>query len=264
MISWQLARKKILALATTTQRLLDYTGNRDRNRDTVCLTVDDAVAGLLDDGWSEIHLVGYSFGSLILFDSVLPKLTSWKASEPIRSVKSLTTIGCPLDMVRLFHPSYTTKRQDRRQLDLKWINIFNAADVFGSNFVTRDDAVDGAVAVNELVEQARAREGEVAGDAMIHYTANSYRYLDERLTLWQVLVKAKGLRVHGGYWGSDDEAHCFEPLVSYLLSVEPTQGAASAQSLATSPVSAGRKLSSNGTLPTETLLGGLGTVPPQT
>lgn len=216
-LSWQAMRKKILQLAAVTQQLVDYTGNRDRNRDTTCMTLDDAVAGLLDTGYTTIHVIGYSLGSLVVFDAVFPQTTSRKASSPMESIASMTTIGCPLDMVRTFYPSYMDGREDRRAAvvrepgeppSIQWINIFNAADVFGSNLVAGDDVAEVAP------EQKKARPGNV--DVLDQYKASSIRYLDEELTIDQ-LLKSRGFRVHGEYWGEADEAHCFEPVVRLLL-----------------------------------------------
>jgi hypothetical protein len=126
-------RRGALALAATVRLLIDYTRNSERIRDTVCLTVDDAIAGLRDNGWhGKIHLLGYSFGSLLLHDAALPHPNAQKRTEPFDATASLVTVGCPLDVVRLYYPKYTEGRE-ARNATLKWKNIYNAADVLGSN-----------------------------------------------------------------------------------------------------------------------------------
>jgi hypothetical protein len=199
-VTWAVVRRKALALAATIQHVIDYTRNSERIRDTVCLTVDDAIAGLLDDGWKgDIHLLGYSFGSLLLYDAAFPHPNAQKRSEPMNMAASLVTIGCPLDLVRLFNKDYTNGRQARKS-GLPWTNIYNAADVFGSNLQDANDKSDGTSEAASF----KAFEPE------------SVRYLQEELTLVQVLM-ASGFRTHAGYWGTADEAHCFENVLDLWL-----------------------------------------------
>ncbi len=195
-LSWAAVRKGALAFAATLQHLIDYVRNTDRANSTVCLTVDDAIAGLLDAEWKgKIHLLGYSFGSLVLYDAAFPHPTTGKAAAPLDRAASLVTVGCPLDLVRLYFKDYTAGRQARTR-DIPWTNIFNAADVFASNLKDKGDTDGG---------KSNALELEVV-------QPQSLRYLRERLTLTQLLM-AKGFRTHGGYWGTVDEGHCFERLV---------------------------------------------------
>jgi len=199
-VTWAVVRRKALALAATIQHLIDYTRNSERLRDTVCLTVDDAIAGLLDDGWKgDIHLLGYSFGSLVLYDAAFPHPSAQKRSEPFNKAASLVTVGCPLDLVRLYNKDYTNGRHARKS-GLLWRNIYNAADVFGSNLQDENDVTDGKSEAASL----RAFEPE------------STRYLQERLTLVQLLMGG-GFRMHAGYWGAAEEAHCFENILDLWL-----------------------------------------------
>jgi len=199
-LTWSVVRKQALAFAATLQHLIDYVRNSDRANSTVCLTVDDAIAGLLDADWNgKIHLLGYSFGSLILYDAVFPPSSELKRPEPIGSVASLVTVGCPLDLVRLYFRDYTTERQARTN-SLPWKNIFNAADVFGSNLRDRTDRTAG---------------GSNAADVQ-SLKPDSIRYTKEKLTLTQLLM-AKGFRTHAGYWGTADEGNCFGAVLDNWL-----------------------------------------------
>ena len=201
-VTWAAFRKKALALAATIQHLVDYTRNSERIRDTVCLTVDDAIAGLLDDGWKgDIHLLGYSFGSLMLYDAAFPHVNSQKRAEPFDKVASLVTVGCPIDLVRLFYKDYTEGRQPRK-VELTWKNIYNAADVFGSNLQDKDDLENGTSTAVGLTA----------------FAPESIRYLDEELTFGQLFM-ARGFRTHAGYWGTTGDAHCFEKVLNLWVPV---------------------------------------------
>jgi hypothetical protein len=199
-VTWATVRRKALALAATIQHLIDYTRNSERIRDTVCLTVDDAIAGLVDDGWKgDIHLLGYSFGSLLLYDAAYSHPNAQKRSEPFNKAASLVTVGCPIDLVRLYIKDYANGREARKS-GLPWKNIYNAADVFGSNLQDKGDTKDG----KSTSASFKAFEPE------------SIRYQQEELTVVQLLM-ARGFRTHAGYWGTADEAHCFENVLDVWL-----------------------------------------------
>lgn len=195
-LSWTAVRKKALSLSATLRHLIDYVRNTDRANSTVSLTVDHAIAGLLDAEWTgDIHLLGYSFGSLVLYDAAFPHPTSGKGSAPLDRAASLVTIGCPLDFVRLYFKDYTTGRQARSS-ELPWTNIFNAADVFASNLKNKSDT----------------DAGQSDAPGLEQLKPESIQYLHEELNLTQLLM-AKGFRTHAGYWGTADEGSCFERLL---------------------------------------------------
>jgi hypothetical protein len=49
-------------------------------------------------------------------------------------------------------------------------------------------------------------------DDLRDFTPESIRYLQERLTIGQLLM-ARGFKTHAQYWGTADEAHCFEKVL---------------------------------------------------
>ncbi len=203
-IGWSAFRNHALALATTARQLIRYVRNEEARRDTVSLTVDEAIDGLRQNGWhGPIHLLGYSFGSLVMIDALFPKIRTLRPAEPADEAASLTTIGCPIDLVRLFEPSYLDDRVERRPR-LPWVNVFDAADIFSSNLKNRNDEKGGP-------SKALALGSSVP---------TSIRYLDEKLGFWQVLF-ARGFRTHAGYWGQPDRASCFSPLVDAWVEATP-------------------------------------------
>jgi hypothetical protein len=248
--TWAALRKRLLAIAATTQQTIRYVGNEGRRGDTVAMTVDDALDGLRDNGWEgDVHLLGYSFGSLVLIDALFPKSTSLRDADLAKPVLSLTTIGCPFDAVRLFRPEYFSTSRNARMKNLDWYNVFNAADVFGSNLIDKDDkgtkapprtanpaprGTDGTAQDGESGTEGHRsnrpgrriwhrgrREGTEATGAKVAVDIcgtkpSSTRYLEETLGPLQVL-RIKGFTTHGGYWGAATDANCFEVLVDHWV-----------------------------------------------
>lgn len=196
-LAWTKFRKALLAVAATTQRTIAYVSNDERFGDTVAMTLYDAVDGLRDSGWrSPIHLLGYSFGAFVLFDGMFPKKASLRNPDAVAHVDSITTIGCPIDAIRLFRPNVLTDDRAPQSPTAPWRNVFIATDVFGSNLKNGDDT----------------SAGEGTALAISSIQVESIRYLDEKLDWWS-LLKIKGFRSHAGYWGTPDEASCFDVLV---------------------------------------------------
>ncbi len=200
---WSLWRTKLLAIAATVQRIMRYV-DEERHRETVTLTLADAVDGLRDSGWSgAVHILGYSFGSLVAFDAMFPAQMAPSAGSRLTdTVRSLTTIACPVDAVRLYRQDYLGS--DRRALlkdSAEWINIFNLADIFASNFADGTDSAEGGTPV-AIADRTRPPE--------------NIRYGHDELGLMNVL-KAKGFRTHGGYWGTPEEGNCFDAVIGHWV-----------------------------------------------
>ena len=192
---WAVFRRKLLAISASVQRNLRYL-NDGRHRDTVALTLDDAVDGLRQSGWTgPLHVLGYSFGSLVAIDALLPLASHPSVNPRIGgNVATLTTVGCPFDFVRLFKRGYGGQRESRVD-GLSWVNVFIPADVLASNLQDGkdDNATDSPKTIGGVTPDVR-------------------QYGDDQLELIKVFT-AKGLRTHGGYWGGPDEASCFDMLL---------------------------------------------------
>ncbi|WP_138431630.1 hypothetical protein [Fodinibius saliphilus] len=82
--------------------------------------------------YDNIHLLSYSFGSIIALDSLFPN------DSPLvprfQMVDSLTTIGTPYDFISTYWPEYFNSRMQYDGVPRNWINIYMKSDVFGSNF----------------------------------------------------------------------------------------------------------------------------------
>jgi hypothetical protein len=147
-----------------------------------------------------IHLVGFSFGSLVAIDMVLP--ASKAPTTRMGRVKSLTTIGCPFDLVRMLHPSYFEDRFTATGADPPWTNIYDPIDVLGSNF--RNDNRQGEATVGVKVHGA---------DRMVLPAASIAWNPGQRLGFVSGLMLAS-LRVHAQYWGANPRA---ESALGYVV-----------------------------------------------
>ncbi|NGP89506.1 hypothetical protein [Fodinibius halophilus] len=83
--------------------------------------------------YENIHLVSYSFGSIIALDSLFPN------DSPLvprfKMIDTLTTIGTPYDFISTYWPEYFKNRMQYEGTPGAWINIYMKSDVFGSNFI---------------------------------------------------------------------------------------------------------------------------------
>lgn len=194
-ITWAALRKKILALAEVAERLIRFTTNIESTADTISVRLDQAIDELRAGEWQgPLHLLGYSFGSLVLFEAMYPRINSGLSAKPVDTVSSMVTIACPLDLVRLYEPSYVDGRRPLRK-DLSWTNVFNGADIFASNLKDKTDCEEHGATMVVGAETA---------------TATSIRYTDETIAAFQIFMSG---RTHSSYWGEATEASCFDRLV---------------------------------------------------
>lgn len=201
---WTRTRSGMLRLAENIRQNLRYLGE-ERHRNTVTQTLEDAIDGLLDDGWTAaIHVLGYSFGSLVVVDALFPRAGTPQFSDRVASaLSSVTTIGCPGDAVRLYFPAHFAGRNALRA-DLAWTNVFIPADVFASNFHDGNDERVGEEAL------------DFGGVRPI-----SRRYTEERLSPLTIF-RMRGFRTHSGYWDMPGHASCFDMLVDPWVPVVGT------------------------------------------
>ncbi|TIC83869.1 hypothetical protein E8D34_15010 [Nocardioides sp. GY 10113] len=200
-VTWAALRNRLLGVVGAIQASIWFVKNTDVIADSVSQALDQAIDGLRPSGWvGPVHLLGYSFGSLVLFETFFPRDGSLRDFAPPEEVASMVTVGCPLDMVRLFSPGYDDGRIARKD-DLRWTNVFIEADVFASNLVNGDDKAEGA--------------GDVSIGAV---RPTSIRYTERGLSPLQIFTSGK---VHAGYWGKD-RASCFGELApSFVAPAAP-------------------------------------------
>jgi hypothetical protein len=204
-ITWAALRKKILGLATLSEAMVNFVDNDNQLADNISRRLAKAINDLTDAGWvGPIHLLGYSFGSLIVYETMFPRTTSMADTVPAGAVKTLTTIGCPLDIVRLYEPDYVGDRTPSR-VGIPWKNVFNPADLLSSNLMNGTDSAEGASNALDT--------GSVKPE--------SVRYLKEDIGVVGIL---KTGRMHSNYWGevrAEPSSNCFNPLINAWIPARP-------------------------------------------
>lgn len=193
-LSWPVIRKKALAGAALTECLMRFVHNDDQLAADITKRLYGAVNRLTDAGWKgPIHLLGYSFGSLVIYEAMFPRATDLQNKKPAQAITSMATIGCPLDLVRLYVPTYTEQGREEARTGLQWVNVFNQADIFASNLKDGDDKSDGAgtLQVGNCVPE-------------------SHQYTNQTLGFGHLLATG---HVHARYWRGPGRANCLAPIV---------------------------------------------------
>jgi len=162
-----------------------------------------------------VHVVGFSFGSLVAIDSMFPKQVAGRQWE---GVDSLVTIGCPFDFIRTYWPEYFGTREGVLDKPRKWYNVFAPADIFGSDF--KDATYDFRSGKPKTTTDVGVllRDGKMWVPEVISY--GDPRTLTD-LGLWAQLTLA-GFKAHLSYWeDADNAASCISPIVQKLYEGRP-------------------------------------------
>ncbi len=160
--------------------------------------------------YQRIYFIGYSFGSIVVLDTLFPKGTP--APRRAEDIRGLVTIGCPFDMVRTYWRDYFDGRS-RPGGERSWWNVYSPVDVLSSNF--RNDAEDGTPTV-----------GITATDTSLEPTKpiENVLYNPSGLDHLSIpgLFALAGLRAHGSYWDDDPDADtCLTGVVARLYAGSP-------------------------------------------
>lgn len=157
---------------------------------------------LVDEAWhrrevERIHLIGYSFGSLVALETVYPHNSHPPVS--LRAVTSLTTIGSPFDLVRMVNTTYPQGRSISPDIAPRWLNIYQPIDVLGSNFRQYDDSAKRADEQNPLVGVTSPAGDQRCPDASLAWNP------DMRMDAANFLM-LRSVSVHTGYWDREKTA----------------------------------------------------------
>ena len=155
--------------------------------------------------YDEIHLMGYSFGSIVALDTVFPAART--RDKAIDELSSVTTIGCPLEacvaiVPKYFHQRYQTTATSR------WTNVYLDRDPLSTTPPPERTGVTG--------RGVRLAEGN--GERRPHYDIDG-REWGKQINVGVVATfLLGGMRVHSAYWEEDSDApSCFDPLVVRLF-----------------------------------------------
>ncbi|SED09499.1 hypothetical protein SAMN04489727_6384 [Amycolatopsis tolypomycina] len=193
-----LARFKSIAeqAAPFLRQMVEYTQN-EMHASSATLPLAAAVDAVIEeDANRRIHLVAHSFGCLVAYDFLYPCLDL----EPDldrrhkKSIRSLVTMGCPLDVVRLYEPRYLLRKRGVRVPTLKWTNVFIPADVFGSDLPGGNQDADV--------------------DPLLDIDVTSCKFTEEELTLWTAL-RWKDFASHNDYWGDLKRDNCLHVVMQH-------------------------------------------------
>jgi hypothetical protein len=156
-----------------------------------------------ETNYSSVHVIGYSFGSVIVLDSLFPE-----NSEPgprFQRIKKIVTIGCPFDFIRTYWLDYFEKRASIEGVPHGWLNIYAPADILSSDFKDVDSGGGGTD------RGVGIKSGGVKRPDNFSYghskSLSDYGWV-ERLMLI-------GFRNHDRYW-ENGSAGCFREVVREL------------------------------------------------
>jgi hypothetical protein len=201
--SWLLAKltPTIRNASGRVQQMMDYA---DSQQQAVLVgnCLGEAIDAVLEPAGAArpVFILGYSMGALVAIDYLCPRESQLELDDNRydEAIRGLITIGCPLDLIRLYLPEYTDGRKPRVE-DLPWTNIFIPADVLGSNM--SDDGDNAIPALEKTVGVAAMKPTR-----MVQFT-------DEKLT-WSGIPANRGILSHGGYWSVPGAGNCLSEVLS--------------------------------------------------
>jgi hypothetical protein len=175
------------------------------------------IAQKSDVKYKRVHILAYSFGSLIALDILFPRGND--TPQRVREIRSLVTIGSPFDFVHMLWPKYFANRNPLP--DLVWYNIYSPEDVFSSNFRGHSKIESAQKGDEELTSPAEklSNAAWLTPPTNIKYTL---RNGDDQLTFWD-LLQLMGLRNHAKYWEPDNglQINALDVAVSRMFSDSP-------------------------------------------
>ncbi len=177
-------------------------------------TLGGQLEGLIDyvatQGYRKIHLVAYSFGTVIALDSLFPAESA--PAERMRTIHTLVTIGCPFDLIRVFWPNYFTYREAVPHVPQVWINVYSPIDVMASNF--REDAACAEPDFSKAIPSKSSPDLRLIPNQNIVWNAGG----PARTMPFLEMLTLTGLEAHRSYWEDTFEAGrtAFSPVVKAL------------------------------------------------
>ena len=149
-------------------------------------------------GYENIHVIAYSFGSVLAIDNIFP--AGRMPAERIKGIRTLATVGCPYDLIRVFWPDYYTERFVASSVIENWINIYSPIDVLGSNF--RNDSMKAEPEIKDAISSGNDQNAPLLPRTSLAWaTARPMKGLS-----WPEFFALAGLQAHNSYWEQNYES----------------------------------------------------------
>jgi hypothetical protein len=200
---WPKLRETLLKGALTYTCVIEYITYGER-RDVIAGHFLDLLEHIAEkDKYRQIHVIAYSFGSIVAIDALFP--ANQKASDRYSLIQTLSTIGCPFDLVRMFWATYFESRYGKPDWPRQWLNVYSPLDALASDFYDHDKKGDTEKGL-KLVEG-----GERMPKNLV-YRSGSVQFSP------LAALALQGIRAHADYWESEyeSEVSCFTDIVQTL------------------------------------------------
>ena len=121
-------------------------------------------------------------------------------AERIKVIRTLATVGCPYDLIRVFWPDYFTERFVASSVIENWINIYSPIDVLGSNF--RNDSMKAEPEMKDAISSGNDQNTPLLPRTSLAWaTARPMKGLS-----WPEFFALVGLQAHNSYWEQNYES----------------------------------------------------------
>ncbi len=193
--------RKFISNTATEFLCLDYYITLSDNKLEIIGKLESLVEKIAEDeDYDNIELHGYSFGSIILMDSIFPYGNA-PALRLTKEVDKIVTIGCPHDFICTFYPDYFKDREYITESSLKkWLNIYSDIDILSSNFRADDKKEDGKFKLTNSNFQVKNIFFNIINP--------------DSLNFWSHLGII-GIRAHKLFWGKGvDSSSCLNMVVN--------------------------------------------------
>ncbi len=175
--------------------------------------------------YRHVHIIAYSFGSLVALDMLFPHTSP---VTRIKTVHSLITIGCPLNLIRTYWPAYYKQRKQLEGIQNHWCNIYTPQDVFGTCFKGREDEKKGGVESNQATKKESCQEPGIEVIEPVRKIVKPTSEIEYNIGAQAVwynifdILALKGIKIHSSYWTANEapELSCFDGIVRELYGAD--------------------------------------------
>jgi hypothetical protein len=205
MVAWPKLPQAVSQMASRYLSAANYI-RREEDKAEMTGPLADLISLVKRNGHTRIHVVAYSFGTVIALDTLF---TSQKRPGTRTDVvNTLVTIGCPFDLIRTYQREYFARPAEVIPTSIKWVNVYSPQDLLGSNFRNDGDTADPQQGIGVTDPKKRLIQPTKSIPYPGGETATDYGLLGGIMLL--------GLRMHTVYWGSPSSDSCFRDFLPEL------------------------------------------------